>query len=291
MSSKTQIKQFITSIVKEVLQEKTRGTFDLNHFKTISNANDLYSYARNTLGEPIGEGSSRIVFVLSSGKALKLARIIDGNSQKGQAQNEMEVDTYTNPKLKPIVAKIYDYHPEFFWIISELTKPLKYDQVNAMFGGVEFDDLLMKSIGGANARNYDDIIKHYLLTIDTLNQKVAANKKEIEKIENDLDNHVYDYDVELLQDKRKERMSLTYSVSYAQRDIQNYQELIENIEKHKTIIKPFLDGITNMKKLGMNMDDSLTFSQYGFTPDGRIIMIDYGWSDEVGIKHYGKAIW
>lgn len=56
--------------------------------------------------------------MLRSKRVLKIAL-----NKQGIAQNEAEINIFTNPITKPIVAKVYDYDPNFLWIISELVRP------------------------------------------------------------------------------------------------------------------------------------------------------------------------
>lgn len=77
----------------------------------------------------LGKGSSRVVFLLSSKRVLKLAR-----NDFGLEQNQQEVDLSTDPSVGPIIARVLDYDDKFRWVISELVRPLK--------GPVEFNALV-----------------------------------------------------------------------------------------------------------------------------------------------------
>lgn len=101
--------------------------FDIRFFKTLHVNRQIVIYALKRL-EKIGEGSSRIAFVLGQNKVLKVAK-----SNAGRAQNKVELDVYTNPKSRPIVAKITDYDPGFNWLISETAR-----EANAL----DFDEIL-----------------------------------------------------------------------------------------------------------------------------------------------------
>lgn len=79
----------------------------------------MRAYANNRL-EQIGKGSAREVYVMSGKHVLKVA-----SSMAGIAQNKEEVDVYTDPETKPIVAKIFDFDKDFFWISSEMARPFE----------------------------------------------------------------------------------------------------------------------------------------------------------------------
>lgn len=107
-------------------RHKDKGNkFSLSEFKNLSSIREMDDYANERL-ERLGEGSSRRCYVLSGSKVLKISKRFRGieTGGAGIAQNKAEVDVYTNPKTKPICAKIFDFDPEFRWVISELVRPI-----------------------------------------------------------------------------------------------------------------------------------------------------------------------
>jgi hypothetical protein len=65
----------------------------------------------------LGEGSSRAVYALSTGKVLKIAI-----NDKGQAQNEAERLVWQNPSTRYIGAKVYESDPNDHWAVMEVAK-------------------------------------------------------------------------------------------------------------------------------------------------------------------------
>lgn len=117
------LKEWISLIVEKIRTEKGKKSkfgdkFSLNTFKTLDGVNIMLDYASQFL-EALGEGSSRKAFLLSGKYVLKIAL-----NEKGLAQNQAEMDVFTNPKSQAIVAKVYSYDPKFQWLISDLVKPL-----------------------------------------------------------------------------------------------------------------------------------------------------------------------
>ena len=94
------LREAIDYHVSIALSEAKTG-FDMRRFKSFEHQEDRVKYANDKL-KLLGEGSSRIVFLLSNRYVLKLAYSYDGDA-KGRAQNEQEVDVATNPRIKPIV--------------------------------------------------------------------------------------------------------------------------------------------------------------------------------------------
>src|SRR5690606_16727314 len=58
------------------------------------------------------------------------------------AQNEAEVDVYTDPAARPIVARIYDYDPEFRWVVSELVRPIRSAKEFEALTGLRWRDFV-----------------------------------------------------------------------------------------------------------------------------------------------------
>lgn len=120
------LKKYINETVKKfVLNEHLKiDPSQFHKLKEMNNAGQIKEYIENELKlKPWGAGSSRIVYPVSTGKVLKLANY--NGSATGAIQNKAEVDAATNPHLKPIIAKVYDFHPNYLWIISEAVQEFK----------------------------------------------------------------------------------------------------------------------------------------------------------------------
>lgn len=133
----TLLENAIETLISEVL----RG-FNLNKFKTIPSIIGKIKYANSILPK-LGKGSSRIVFALSGDKVLKIAK-----NEKGFAQNNAELELFTSPDTKPVVARIYDAAQDNSWLISEIVKPFSNSRAEWQ-AATGFDYLLFK-IGRAH---------------------------------------------------------------------------------------------------------------------------------------------
>lgn len=163
-------------------------------------------------GEKLGEGSSRAVYVIDSSKVLKQAI-----NDKGVAQNEAELKTFTNPHFKPLVTEIYDYDPDGEWLVSEIVRPLT---------GGEFEKQT-----GLNFNDFVDAV-HYLEGVEYTNrQGELAGEK--------------DADNKFVQ---------------AAHDLMRFEDL--------------------------GSGDLFEESHWGKTADGRIVVLDYGFTGDVYRKHY-----
>jgi len=118
-------------LIRRILSERIRSDsgdkktlkFKMNEFKNLSTLQECNDYADSRL-KVLGWGSSRNVYLLSSIKVLKIAKMkshtISGDAGAGMAQNQAEVEVSKNPRLKNVVVKVYDSDPIFKWIISDL---------------------------------------------------------------------------------------------------------------------------------------------------------------------------
>lgn len=131
------LREYISLMVEKIRTKKgQKGSmgdkFDLKKFKELPNHEVMVAYASKFL-EKMGQGSSRVAFVLSSKHVLKIAI-----NAKGLGQNQAEVEVYTNPKSKPIVAKIYQAGDDNTWVISDLVKPIKDEGEFEQLAGVDW---------------------------------------------------------------------------------------------------------------------------------------------------------
>lgn len=125
----------LKSLIREyVLLERLRSKqFNLRDFKSLHKQVHCINYAMNTLKE-LGEGSSRKTFILSSNYVLKVAYTRD------LSQNKAEVDAYTHPQTRDVFAKIYDFDENYYWLISEIVRPLQSEDEFYKLTGLKLED-------------------------------------------------------------------------------------------------------------------------------------------------------
>ena len=90
----------------------TTNLVKINDFKKLDSIPEMVKYAENNGLKNLGFGSSRMTFLLSSGKVLKIAYAEDVE------QNQKEVVSYEFFGSN-FVPKVYDYDPQYRWIITE----------------------------------------------------------------------------------------------------------------------------------------------------------------------------
>lgn len=115
MMNLNEFKRYIQTLIKEAANEQ----FDVDYLKNLKTFKDKVNYCKLTLGSPIGNGSSRMVFQIDDNKVLKLSK-----NTKGLSQNDFEYDVFLSSSdiLVPIVFYADDNDS---FIISEFVLPAK----------------------------------------------------------------------------------------------------------------------------------------------------------------------
>jgi len=231
---------------------ESRSKFDLRHFKTLDplqaksieydhygyddednpypkESTSMLDYARKHLKE-LGEGSSRSVFYLSNRYVLKIAK-----NDAGYAQNEAEVEVFTSPKTKPIVAKIYDFDPDYAWVISEVVRELTTAREFQEKSGFPLNGLM-------NILNSSEYTLSFLL-----------KEPDYSKIQP----HQRDMAAERYEMNKKIASSPLYAA-------------VKELQLHSKI----------------QLVDLQAADHWGVTADGRLVILDYGFTRDVKNKFY-----
>lgn len=233
-SKKESAKKLIESLVFRSLLE-FRSTFKWNEFTSLSEVSGwsaLIEYAKTHNLPFLGEGSARIVFALPNTKyVLKIAK-----SDKGISQNQAEVDVYTNPKTKNIVAKIFNFDRDYTWIVSETVKEFESSEEFKQAVGIDITRL---------TSFYEDMLKHGDKWYEPTVKRIT-----------------YDYGTTLV----------------AKRYLKAADEIINN-----SLAKDFANLIqaTELIRADLGVEE-----HWGKTASGRIVILDYGFTEEVYQKHY-----
>jgi len=120
---------------KKIFEAKIEG-FRVDYLSSCSTYDEMIIYCKKMLGEPIGVGSSRIVFQIDDETCLKLAK-----NNAGIAQNKEEINVGLNSGLT-CVPKIFNGSDvkNGIWVISEYVLPAEKGDFRKVFG-IKFDDV------------------------------------------------------------------------------------------------------------------------------------------------------
>jgi len=158
-------------------------TFSLAEFKKLKTAEEAGLYASEHL-KYLGSGSSRAVFSLSSSKVLKVAKSLRdrGSVDAGISQNKSEVNLVTDPRIKPIVAKVFDYGPDFIWVMSEAVRQLESYREFEDEVGFDLIHLVELATRVVEGEPYENIMKQISEMIRETNndRKIMMNTPGVE---------------------------------------------------------------------------------------------------------------
>ena len=120
MLTERQIKRIDHIIQEAVINEFMQPSFDWNVFNSLldnDGVDDALEYCDEHLGEPIGEGTDRVVYEIDDHTVLKIC-----NSNNVE-QNEREWNVYQECKNNPLLPRIYGHAADFSWLWSERVLP------------------------------------------------------------------------------------------------------------------------------------------------------------------------
>ena len=121
------------NLIETLMGEEYPSTFDMEHFKTLTNFNQRIKYCNEHLTK-ISSGSSRIVYKIDDTKVLKLAK-----NKKGLAQCAIEIQWGGDNYFDEILARTIEYHPDDLWVEMELARKVKKSDFQVL-EDINFDE-------------------------------------------------------------------------------------------------------------------------------------------------------
>lgn len=224
------------SIRKIKDQYGRKQSFSINNLKN-SNRKNIRNYLDQRL-EVVGQGTSRRVYILNSRKVIKLA-----TNDAGIEQNKLEYEV-ANSKFSPLVTRIYDNHPQYYWIIADLVRPISshvLDPIHSSYNELYTDEL-------DNERT--DFGKDYI-------DYSKITDERFQDVETALD-----YNKDQIKDFIKRR---------------NFSKE----EKDKLLL---LNEFKNT--FSISIGDLFHLYHWGKTPDGRVVILDYGLNTNIYNNFY-----
>lgn len=250
------------------------------------------------LGEPIGKGSSRVVYQIDDDLCIKVAF-----NEKGITQNKQEYETYMKFRNYDIFTKIYYKDDDFRWLVSERALELQDPDLIKVFGFgentyAEYED----DNENSHFIDYSEYIepnkidgKHIFETftqwcydykngiidnkIKEEERKINAMKSEVQKMKDEGDE--WAFIVEMGHKKMIDESEKT--IEKLNNEIIFYLDKIKNNE----FLKEYYDFIMNTDILiGDIYYSNLGLVQRNGEPC--VVLLDYGITQELYNKHYKK---
>lgn len=247
------VKKTLSKIEADLLVEKIRSkTFKWNEFKELGKGGTradwirILKYIRGAGLQKLGQGSSRVVYVLSSRHALKVAH----HYEAGAAQNKVESDFSDLNEADVLFARVHLEHPKHLWVVTDLVKEATDADFQKRFGlsGEEFVAVLDR----------------------------ALNMPYEEEVEDHDADHDIPYQRRMNKNQKKQViLDVSKAAGFDGSGI-HFDRMIE-----------ILDALSIMYLKGLSPGDTERTKHWGKTPDGRIVLLDYGLTDKVWSDHYG----
>lgn len=234
-------------IMEEVLKETSfMGGFSVNKLKSLSK-NDVFG---PNVWDYVKELGLKELGHGSSRTVFLISpkKVLKvGWGEKGLAQNEAEVEVATNPATKNIVTRIFDYDPKYQWLVSEFVREFKSSE----------EDKFERLTG----------FKWNLLS-EFIN--------EVKNFENIKD--VFDFLERLFINVTNSQWSSQIKKSF-------YKEMLKELKSREFVL--FATNLFNiMKSSNLVGGDIKWLAHWGQTGEGRVVLLDYGFSEDVATKYY-----
>lgn len=157
------IKEIVSLVRKEPEAKPSSKQFDFETFKKKIKSRDwnnkweAINSAKDNLTE-LGQGTSRIAFLLPDRRVLKVAK-----NEAGIDQNKQELKIFLNPSIAQIYTKIYEWDKGRNWILTEYVKPFNSRNDFLTETGIRYSvfETLLSDVRKWLARDLQDLRELY----------------------------------------------------------------------------------------------------------------------------------
>lgn len=260
------VEQEVTTIL-----ESFRG-FRLVVFKNLGSSQDRIQYASDKLPF-MGAGSARSVFGIGSGKVIKMVGNKDDlkdylksptskwekkfwltGVERGYLQNRAEIDLFTHPQARPILAEIFDFADDYSWLICEAAQTLKNTRELSKFLG--FPSGWLTELLEIYNKGMTDSALIQLANMMGISGVKSRSKTMLSRLGEQI-GHTFETRDEF--------------ILYLKEDLPN---------------QPHFSAIIHLvRNLGHSTQDLNNPDHWGKTTDGRIVLLDYGFTEDVRSKY------
>lgn len=239
--------------------------FDIEMLDSIGGLEDMQQYAQEHNLQLLGCGTARCAFKLSSKKVLKLAR-----NEKGVAQNNTEVEIFTDPASKPIIAQVFRAGRGYKWIVSELVRPITNDSEFQSLTGVKVEDF-KRYIAELKKKRGRPTPKTPPMTPSKKTEPATRAERPG-------------------RPAAKQQPSKTQTTSRVEAVDLTRTSPSDILDNYKGDARRFLESIASMMDSADLLGGDLKFiDHWGKTPDGRVVLLDYGFTGDVYTQHYASS--
>lgn len=232
----------------------------------------------------MGQGSSRLVYRLDSKKVLKLAHDQKKDIGAGIEQNRLEAKI--SSQFPNVLSKVFRIHPKGYYLVSELVRPVKnWDEITNYFG-IDIKNILVgKSLPDKIKANIKQIISDGLVEKKINYFTLSSLELEIMTfIDNKsfLTHYLEDW---LRNRKMTVNSQIVNKIQYELNELIHFERTGES-RGTKQLIKTIQGKeIIEISKI-LSYGDLLELDHWGKTADGKIVLLDYGFNEDIAKQYY-----
>ena len=180
--------------------------------------------------------------------ALSTGKVLKiSRDERGIAQTEAEISVWTNPLTKEVAAEVFDFDPDYNWSVMEIAKTFKPAYGNGYEGSLEHELKIPRAYG-------------VMFTIHDIVKELLSDRS---------DGFSEDIEEKFLEMSRGQEIVLR-------------KRLDQYLENPHPFVNKIVDLVHNND---LNIGDVVS-DHFGKTADGRIVMVDYGLSEDVAEQYY-----
>jgi hypothetical protein len=232
----------------------------------------------------MGQGSSRLVYRLDSKKVLKLAHDQKKDIGAGIEQNRLEAKI--SSQFPNVLSKVFRIHPKGYYLVSELVRPVKnWDEITNYFG-IDIKNILVgKSLPDKIKANIKQIISDGLVEKKINYFTLSSLELEIMTfIDNKsfLTHYLEDW---LRNRKMTVNSQIVNKIQYELNELIHFERTGES-RGTKQLMKTIQGKeIVEISKI-LSYGDLLELDHWGKTADGKIVLLDYGFNEDIAKQYY-----
>ncbi len=233
----------------------------------------------------MGQGSSRLVYRLDSKKVLKLAHDQKKDIGAGIEQNQLEAKI--SSQFPNVLSKVFRIHPKGYYLVSELVRPVtSWDEITNYFG-IDIKNILVgESLPDKIKANIKQIISDGLVEKKINYFTFSSLELEIMTfIENksSLTHYLEDW---LRNRKMTVNLEIVNKIQYELNELIHFERTGES-RGTKQLMKTIQGKqIVEISKI-LSYGDLLVLDHWGKTADGKIVLLDYGFDENIAKQYYG----
>ncbi len=232
----------------------------------------------------MGKGSSRLVYRLDSKKVLKLAHDQKHDIGAGIEQNKLEARI--SSQFPDILSRVYRMHPKGYYMVSELVRPVtSWNEVVQYFGVDPVDIIPGKHTYYQVDQNLEKIIQAGVTEKKIPYFSVISLEQELKSFilnKGFLTHFLEDW---LRYKKITLNPEIITKIQYQLNNLIHFERTGEPRGTKQLMKTTQGKQLVEISKM-LSYMDLLVVDHWGKTADGKIVLLDYGFDENIAKQYY-----